>query len=71
MKDERELAVLKRIAVRICNKGLRELGQAFRMLKISAKDEMEKQNAHMKKLRGIGNRLVNSSVRLMGMGYNK
>merc|ERR1712080_263875 len=47
------------------------MGQALRQLQQHAEFEAEKERARMAKQRGIMRRIVDSNVRLMGMGYNK
>merc|ERR1711953_981299 len=46
-------------------------GQAYRQIKVNCEEEAEKERVLMAKQRGIMRRIVNSNVRLMGMGYNK
>merc|ERR1711953_660780 len=46
-------------------------GQAYRQIKVNCEEEAEKERVLMAKQRGIMRRIINSNVRLMGMGYNK
>merc|ERR1712062_15195 len=50
---------------------LRVMGQALRQLQLWAEAAAEAERVLMAKQRGIMRRIVNSNVRLMGMGYNK
>merc|ERR1712226_1264504 len=46
-------------------------GQAYRQIKVNCEEEAEKERALIARQRGIMRRIVDSNVRLMGMGYNK
>merc|ERR1712160_230224 len=61
----------ERILRRIMNSNLRFAGMAFRQALQWTVADREAEIARAKKMRGIMNRMVDSSVRLMGMGYNK
>merc|ERR1712050_502233 len=50
---------------------LRVMGQALRQLQLWAEWAAEQERVRMAKQRGIMRRIVDSNVRLMGMGYNK
>ena len=50
---------------------LRVMGQALRQLQLWAEASAETERVRIVKQRGIMRRIVNSNVRLMGMGYNK
>merc|ERR1712024_407587 len=46
-------------------------GQAYRQIRVNCEEEAEKERVLVNKQRGIMRRIINSNVRLMGMGYNK
>merc|ERR1712226_590319 len=46
-------------------------GQAYRQIRVNCEEEAEKERNLIYKQRGIMRRIVDSNVRLMGMGYNK
>merc|ERR1712226_304541 len=46
-------------------------GQAYRQIRVNCEEEAEKERNLIYKQRGIMRRIVNSNVRLMGMGWNK
>merc|ERR1712166_888275 len=71
LEAERQMKEKERILKRIMNSNLRFAGMAFRQALQWTVAEREREIATAKKMRGIMNRMVDSSVRLMGMGYNK
>merc|ERR1712170_114430 len=68
---ERQQREKDRILRRIMNGNLRMLGTAFRQALQWTVADREAEIARAKRMRGIMNRIVDSNVRLMGMGYNK
>merc|ERR1712226_64468 len=46
-------------------------GQAYRQIRVNCEEEAEKERNLIYKQRGIMRRIIDSNVRLMGMGYNK
>merc|ERR1712159_176543 len=68
---ERQQKEKDRILRRIMNGNLRMLGAAFRQALQWTVADREAEIARMNRMRGIMNRIVDSNVRLMGMGYNK
>merc|ERR1711976_995468 len=71
LEAERQAKEKDRILRRIMNGNLRRLGTAFRRALQWTVADREAEIARMKRMRGIMNRIVDSNVRLMGMGYNK
>merc|ERR1711957_177807 len=71
LEAERQMKEKERILRRIMNSNLRFAGMAFRQALQWTVADREAEIARAMKMRGIMNRMVDSSVRLMGMGYNK
>merc|ERR1711957_1034219 len=71
LEAERQMKEKERILRRIMNSNLRFAGMAFRQALQWTVADREREIARAMKMRGIMNRMVDSSVRLMGMGYNK
>merc|ERR1711976_934022 len=71
LEFERQQKEKDRILRRIMNGNLRMLGTAFRQALQWTVADREAEIARAKRMRGIMNRIVDSNVRLMGMGYNK
>jgi hypothetical protein len=59
----------RKIYMRMSNEALRFLGQALRMLRVHCKDEIKRQKRLNKKQRGVARRMLDQSVRLMGMAW--
>ena len=68
---ERDQMEKDRLIRRIINKGLRDIGMAFRQARIHTNEEAEKERILMFKQRGIMRKMSDTGVRLMGMGFNK
>jgi hypothetical protein len=68
---ERDWREKDRIIKRIMNKGLRDIGMAFRQARIHTNDDAEKERILMFKQRGIMRKMSDVSTRLLGMGFNK
>merc|ERR1712012_257249 len=68
---ERQRKEKDRILRRVMDVNVRMQGQACRQIRVNCEEEAEKERVLMAKQRGIMRRIVNSNVRLMGMGYNK
>merc|ERR1712226_1231689 len=71
LEAERQAKEKDRILRRIMNGNLRMLGTAFRQALQWTIADREAEIATARRMRGIMNRIVDSNVRLMGMGYNK
>merc|ERR1712084_13108 len=71
LEFERQQKEKDRILRRIMNGNLRMLGTAFRQALQWTVADREAEIKRAMKMRGIMNRIVDSNVRLMGMGYNK
>ena len=69
-KEERETIIKQNLCKRIMDKGLRKVGQGFRLLRVNKNDVIEKEIARVQKLRGVCKRLMYSSNKVMGEGYN-
>merc|ERR1712050_557908 len=71
LEYERQQKEKDRILRRIMDANLRAAGIAFRQAYQWMEAERDAERLRMYKLRGICNRIVDSNVRIMGMGYNK
>merc|ERR1711912_101926 len=71
LEYERQQKEKDRILRRIMNKGLRQLGAAFRQSFVWMEADRERERTLVNKQRGIMRRIVDGNVRLMGAGYNK
>merc|ERR1711957_558543 len=71
LEAERQMKEKERILRRIMNSNLRFAGMAFRQALQWTVAAREAEIALAKRMRGICNRIVDSSVRLMSAGYNK
>merc|ERR1712226_1287998 len=68
---ERQRKEKDRILRRVMDVNARLQGQAYRQIRVNCEEEAEKERNLIYKQRGIMRRIVNSNVRLMGMGWNK
>merc|ERR1711957_309575 len=71
LEAERQMKEKERILRRIMNSNLRFAGMAFRQALQWTVADREAEIALAQRMRGICNRMVDSSVRLMSAGYNK
>merc|ERR1711957_408549 len=71
LEAERQMKEKERILRRIMNSNLRFAGMAFRQALQWTVAAREAEIALAKRMRGICNRMVDSSVRLISAGYNK
>merc|ERR1712087_478945 len=71
LEFERQQKEKDRILRRIMDSNVRFMGMGFRQAQQWTQAEIERERMRMFKQRGIMNRMVNSSVRLMSAGYNK
>lgn len=70
-KDERDRTTKERFLKRFMYSNLREQGQGLRMLRVNKDEEEAKEQARMKRYRGIMNRMQDVNTRWMSAGYNK
>merc|ERR1712226_1241621 len=68
---ERQRKEKDRILRRVMDVNARLQGQAYRQIRVNCEEEAEKERALIARQRGIMRRIINSNVRLMGMGWNK
>jgi hypothetical protein len=70
-KRLRHLRIIGMIGRRICNHGLRQMGQVLRMLREGGNEHHHQEVHHQYQKKAFIQRLLDKDKRIMGMGWNK